>query len=101
MTQRAQQVSLFLAGAGWIGALGTVLFVARTDDADFGGLVSGWVLGRGMIVSGLLLVSGAVVAECLVNRTDGIRERRNRAFLRITGVIGVVAILYGAAAIFV
>ena len=95
---RTQQKSLILAWAGWIGLLSTVVVAARYELTDLGsGLVFNWILGLGMIGSGLLLVSGAVAAGYLVARGVSSGERRNPFFFRTTGVIGVVAILYGFA----
>jgi hypothetical protein len=93
-----QRVPLIIAGVGWIGLLGTVVLTARYQVDELGsGLVFNWVLGTGMITSGLLLLSGAIAAEYLVLQGVLTRGRRNSIFFRTTGVIGVVAILYGVA----
>jgi len=92
---------LIVACAGWIGVLGTVVVAARYEvTADLGsGLVFNWVLGSGMIGSGLLLAGAAVGAEYLNVRDVSKRERRKSIFFRTTGAIGILAILYGVAMI--
>ena len=94
-------VPLIVACAGWIGVLGTVVVAARYEvTADLGsGLVFSWVLGTGMIGSGLLLASAAAGAEYLNARDVSTRKRRKSMFFRTTGVIGILAILYGVAMI--
>jgi hypothetical protein len=98
MTEQFRRAPPFLMGAGWIGVFGSVLLAARTDDGEFGsGLVFNTVLGFGMLAGGFLPLGGAVAAEHVVYKGAAMRSRRKTIFFRITGVIGLLAFLYGAA----
>jgi hypothetical protein len=97
MNQRVLRVPFIVVCAGLVGLLVTVVSAARTDLTDLGsGLVFQWIVGFGTMASGLLLFSAAVGAHRLVSRGAVITVRRNIWFFRVMGVIGVVAILYGA-----
>jgi hypothetical protein len=98
VSQRGLRVPLVFAFAGVAGLVITVVSAALTEVSELGGgLVFNTILGSGMMVSGLLLISGAVAAKQLVSRGDAERTRRNSLFFGVIGVIGVVATVYGAA----